>query len=55
MRIAEDGDSLVVELHTDADQKSPRMRQDQDDRVGALGGQLMVGPDYLRAEIPCVP
>jgi signal transduction histidine kinase len=47
-----DNDQLVVTVEDDGSERTSAMVQ-LDDRVGALGGRLVVGSMTLRATIPC--
>jgi hypothetical protein len=47
-----EADDLVVTVEDDGSERSSTIVQ-LDDRVGALGGRLELGPLTLRAAIPC--
>ena len=53
VRIVEDDAHLIVEVHSDPEQPATDVGIDVGDRVGALGGRLVVGSGSIRAEIPC--
>jgi signal transduction histidine kinase len=52
VRVAREGDRLVVTVNDDGARRSSRLVH-LADRIGALGGSLDAGPTTLRAEIPC--
>jgi signal transduction histidine kinase len=54
VRIANEGDQLVVHVDTGAASPSPHVVVDLTDRVGALGGLIETSKGELRAEVPCV-
>ena len=53
VRIAHDGDQLVVHVDTGGASPSPSVVVDLTDRVGALGGAVETFNGELHAEIPC--
>jgi signal transduction histidine kinase len=54
VRIAESNGQLVVEVRTDPEKQAPDLGIDIADRVGALGGRVVVDDSSIRVEIPCV-
>jgi signal transduction histidine kinase len=52
-RVVEHNRHLVVEVRTDPADQAPDVGADVADRVGALGGRLVVARGSVRAEIPC--
>ena len=54
VRIAGREASLIVEVDHDGSKTSSDVALHLADRVGALGGQLVLDGDDLRAELPCV-
>jgi signal transduction histidine kinase len=52
-RVVEHDGYVVVEMRTEADKQTLDLGVDIVDRVGALGGRMVVEHDMIKAEIPC--